>query len=76
MSLKSEYKYYLEHKEELVREYNEQFIVLKGGKVIGSYPTREEAIETASKKHDLGTFLVQFVTEGEEQVQRFYSRVG
>lgn len=74
--LLKEFEYYLENKKELVSEYKDKFIVLKDGKVIGSYPTREEAIENISKEHDLGTFLVQLVTEGEEQVQRFYSRVG
>jgi len=74
--LLKEFEYYLEHKEQLVKQYKDKFVVIKDGEVIGSYTTREEAVEITSKTNELGTFLVQLVIEGEEQVQRFYSRVG
>lgn len=76
MKLASEYRYYLDNKSELLKKYKDTFIVIKGDDVIGSYPTMEEAVEETKKTHDLGTFLVQHVIEGEEIVQRFYSRVG
>lgn len=74
--LLKEFEYYIEHKKELVKQYKDKFVVIKDGEVIGSYTTREEAVEVTSKTEELGTFLVQLVIEGEEQVQRFYSRVG
>jgi hypothetical protein len=74
--LLKEFQYYLEHKEQLVKQYKDKFVVIKDGQVIGSYTTREEAVEVTCKTNELGTFLVQLVTEGEELVQRFYSRVG
>ena len=74
--LEKEFKYYLEHQDELVKNYNEKFIVIKGNQVIGAFDLELEAIEETSKKHKLGTFLVQKCELGSESyTQTYHSRV-
>ncbi|MCK4377684.1 MAG: hypothetical protein KAV97_05685 [Actinomycetia bacterium] len=74
--LKKEFQYYLDHQDELVREYNGKFIVIKDCKVIGYYDNIEEAIKETSKKHKLGSFLIQKCEDGSENyTQTYHSRV-
>ena len=74
--LEKEFKYYLEHQEELVKEYNGKFIVIKDGKVIGAFDSEFEAISKTSEQHELGTFLVQKCEPGSESyTQTYHSRV-
>jgi len=74
--LEKEFKYYLEHQEELVKKHNGKFIVIKGEDVLGAYDSELEAIQEASKEHELGTFLVQECVPGTESfTQTFHSRV-
>ena len=75
-NLEKEFQYYLDHQEELVEKYNGKFLVIKECAVTGVYETELEAAEEASKKHELGTFLVQKCAPGEEDyTQTYNSRV-
>jgi len=75
-SLKKEFHYYLKHQDELVASHNGKYIVLKDQKVIGVYDTEAEAIEQTLKEHQLGSFLVQLCSPGNESyTQTFHSRV-
>ena len=69
--------WYLEHQNELVKEYNNRFIVIFDNQVIGDYDNLEHALfQTIEKGYELGTFLIQECTEGEEAyTQTFHSRV-
>lgn len=74
--LADEFKYYLEHQAELVEKYNGKFVVIKDGEVLGAYEDELKAVEETKKSHELGTFLVQRVTPGDEAYrQTFRSRV-
>jgi len=74
--LDREFKYYIEHQTELVREYNNKFIVIKNDVVIGAYDSEDEAYHETLKTHQLGTFLVQLCIPGEEShTATFHSRV-
>ena len=75
-SLEKAFEYYLEHQEELVKEYNGKFIVIKDQKILGAYDSEIEAIETTTKEHEMGTFLVQKCEPGSESyTQTYHSRV-
>ena len=75
-TLKIEFEYYLKHKDELVEKYNGRVIVIKNQKVIGDYDSEIQAVAETSKTEDLGTFLVQTVSPGENgYTQTFHSRV-
>lgn len=74
--LEKEFNYYLSNQNELVKQYNGKFIVIKNQKVIGAYSSEVEAIETTSREHELGTFLVQKCEPGTESYsQTYHSRV-
>jgi sensor histidine kinase regulating citrate/malate metabolism len=74
--LEQEFKYYLDHQEELVKKYNGKFIVIKDRKVIRACDSELEAIAETVKEHDLGTFLVQKCEPGSAgYTQTYHSRV-
>jgi hypothetical protein len=74
--LEKEFKYYLEHQDELVKKYRGKFIVIKNQEVIGLFDSELEAIEKTAEKHELGTFLVQKCEPGSESyTQTYHSRV-
>ena len=74
--LKKEFEYYLEHQDELVKEYAGKYIVIKKQKVIGAYNSDQEAVAETMKKHKLGTFLVQKCEPGSDSYTEIYhSRV-
>ena len=73
--LKKEFQYYLEHQNELVKQYNGKFIVIKDNEVIGAYDSELEAVTETSKQHELGTFLVQKCEPGTSSyTQTYHSR--
>lgn len=75
-ALQKEFDFYKSHQDELVKEHEGRYLVIKDQTVIGVYGTREEAIQEAMKEHALGTFLVQYVQSGENNhTQTFHSRV-
>lgn len=74
-SLEIEFKYYLDHQEELVREHKGKFVVIKNQQVLGAYDSEIEAIEVTMQDHELGTFLVQKCEPGSESyTQTYHSR--
>ncbi len=73
--LEQEFQFYLDNQDELVKEYDGKFIVIKDGKVLRAYDDELTAVTETEKSHELGTFLVQKVSEGEsEYTQTFQSR--
>ena len=74
--LDKEFKYYLDHQDELLPRYNNRFVVVVGEEVVGDYDDYEQALFESVKKHEAGTFLIQECTEGEEAyTETFHSRV-
>jgi len=75
-NLEKEFKYYLDHQDELITKFNGKFIVIKDCKVIGAYNSALEAVEETSKHYELGTFLVQKCEPGSDSyTQTYHSRV-
>lgn len=74
--LKQELEFFKKNQEELVKQYEGKFLVIKDCKVQGVYDTEIAAYTEASKKFDLGTFLIQQALPGENTyTQTFHSRV-
>jgi hypothetical protein len=74
--LQREFDFYLAHQDELVKQYNGKFVVIKNQAVIDVYDDQPTAISETSKRHELGTFLVQKVERGtSSHTQTFHSRV-
>lgn len=74
--LQQEFKFYLKNQAELVKKYNGKFIVIKNCEVIGVYDSPKEAFIETSKKHKIGTFLIQECSPGPQSyTQTYHSRV-
>jgi hypothetical protein len=74
--LDKEFDYYIKNQEELVKQYQGKYIVIKDEKVIGSFDKQIMAIRETMKTHKIGTFLVQLCESGEENYTKtFTSRV-
>lgn len=74
--LKKDFDYYVKNHKEIIQKYLNKYIIIKEEKIVDSYNTFEEALEKASKKYELGTFIIQKCSENlDEQTQIFHSRV-
>jgi hypothetical protein len=74
-NLRDEFQWYLDHQEDLVQKFNGRTIVIKDQEVVGVYDTDKEAYDDATKKFEIGTFLIQKCTPGERDYsQTFHSR--
>jgi len=70
------FAFYLENQKDLVKTFQGRFIVIKDNDVLGDYGSELEAVSETTKRHELGTFLVQKCEPGEDSyTQTFHSRV-
>jgi len=65
-----EIEYFKEHKEDLVKHYKDQYVVIKGDRFLGAYTTEAEAYEAALNEFGNVPFLIKKATE-EEEIVRF-----
>ena len=74
--LEREFKYFLDHQDDLVKKFDGQFIVIIGENVIANYASEAEAYIETTKTHKPGTFLIQQCLPGQSGYkQTFNSRV-
>ena len=74
--LDKEYTFYKNNKAELLRKYEDKFIVIISESVVGVYNSETEAYNDSVSKHKLGTFLIQHCVKNEEEAKQiFHSRV-
>lgn len=66
MSFDVELDYFIQHQDELVQKHRGKFLVLKGREVVGVHQTALEAYLEASKKYELGSFMIQPCEPGPE----------
>ena len=71
--LEKEFKYYMDHQNELIKKYGGKFIVIQGCAVIGAYDSDLEAVEETSRKKESGTFLVQKCEAWKESYTPMYN---
>jgi hypothetical protein len=73
--LDREFKYFLDHQQELVAKYPGKFIVIQGEEVIGAFDSEIQAYRESQRTNKLGTFLIQKCEMGSEvYTQTFHSR--
>lgn len=74
--LDQEFKYYLENQDKLVSKFNGKYLIIKNCEVVGAFETLQLAYDNATKKYELGTFLIQHCFPGvDSYTQTFHSRV-
>ena len=70
-----QFKFYLKNQDRFVKRYDGKVIVLKDDKVLGVYENALDAVNETRECHELGTFLVQRVSAGDEAYTvTFHSR--
>ena len=73
--LQKDFEFYLANQAEMVEKYDGKFIVIKDGEILGAYDDEITAVTETQKEHELGTFLIQKVSEGDDEYsQTFHSR--
>ncbi len=74
--LEKQFKFYLKHQDTFVEQYDGKVIVLKNEEVLGAYGNELDAVNETRRCHELGTFLIQRVSAGDEAYTvTFHSRV-
>jgi hypothetical protein len=75
--LEKEFKYYLDHQNELVKSHYGRYIVIKDEKILGDFGSEIEAVLYARNegKLELGTFLVQQCMPGKENYTQFFANL-
>jgi hypothetical protein len=72
--LDKEFQYYIDHQNELLKQYSNKVLVIVGEEVMGVFDTELDAYFDSIAKFKPGTFLIQKCTPGEESyTQTFYS---
>jgi hypothetical protein len=73
--LDKEFSYYINNQAELVAKYNGKVLVIIGEEVVAVCDDFESAVYLAKDKWELGTYLIQECSPGEESyTQTFHSR--
>ena len=74
--LMKEFDFYRAHQDDMVAKYDGKVVAIKDCKVLGAYDSYLDALENTSEQHEVGTFLLQRVSEGDaDYTATFHSRV-
>jgi len=65
-ALEREFEFYVAQQEQLVRQYEGKFLVIRHCEVIGAYEDEMEAIQRTAATHPLGSFLIQKCEPGRD----------
>lgn len=76
MTLKENFKFFIENQNELVSKYPGKFIIIRNKEVVRDFESESLAYQHAIKNFEEGTFLIQECLPGEDVfTQTFHSRV-
>lgn len=64
--LEKEFKWYLNHQDELVKSYNRKYLVISDNKVVYSSANKDKAYQKGIEMLGLGKFILQLCTPGNE----------
>ena len=64
-TLKVETEYYLSIRDELLREFEGKYVLIKGTQKVGTYDTAEEAYSTGVSEFGNVPFLIQKIGRGD-----------
>lgn len=66
-AIKREFAYYLDNQDDFVKKYDGKVIALKDHTVLGAYDSYIDALVETTKEYEQGTFMLQRVSEGDEE---------
>ncbi len=64
-ALETERKYLDSHRDELLKQYGDMFLVISGEQVTGAFDTLEKALEGAASRHGLNSVLIRRPSEAQ-----------
>jgi hypothetical protein len=64
MTLQNEFQWYLDHQNELVKQYNGKYLVISGNAVLYSSEDKDDAYHKGIEKLGAGKFILQLCTPG------------
>lgn len=64
-----DFDFFMKNYQELYNHYGHKFIAIRNAKVLGSYDSVSEAINTLSETYEPGTYIIQECT-GDESAYR------
>ena len=64
--LTKEFRYFVEHQDELVAQYQGKVLAIKDDGIVGVFDDELTALRTVSQKYEPGTFMVQRCEPGPE----------
>lgn len=65
-TLEELFNWYLSNQDELVKQYNGKYLVIKDNQVVDAYDDENTAYFEAEAKYGLGNFILQLCTPGDE----------
>ena len=71
--MNANYSYFKDNLSELVKKYDNSFVVIKDCCVIGSYDDFETAYVETTKTESLGTFIIQHCTPNALEPTAFFA---
>ncbi len=75
-ALMKEFEFYRAHQDDMVLKYDGKVVAIKNCEVLGAYDSYLDALKRTSERHEVGTFLLQKVSEGDADYSATYrSRV-
>lgn len=75
-TLQEMFQFYLDNQNELVKQYDGKYLVIKDNAVVGVYDNESDAYFESEEKYGLGNFLLQKCSEGDKDYSAtFHSRV-
>lgn len=75
-NLDKEFQFYLDHREDLIKEYLGRYLVIKDQEVIEDFSEESDAYEFGKEKFGLGNFLIQHCVANDDSITKtFHSRV-
>lgn len=73
---KEELDFFKSNQEKLVEEFGGKILVIKGSEVVGAYLSPLEAFIEASKKYEIGSFMIQPCIAGSDAYTVTISTLG
>ena len=73
--LSVEFDFFNENLDAIKQKYLNEFVVIKGKKIIGAYKSFDEAMNKTLKTEEIGTFLIQEVKKDPSAYTIYYNNI-
>ena len=68
-----DFKWFVEHYDELFEKYGMSYLAIKDRSVLGSFDSPKAAISAVSKEYPLGSFIIQLCNGNESGYTNYFA---